>query len=204
MIATRIGFLWEATKKEDFWNAVGHLSLGLLVGRARRRRIPGMFKRSVMVELRNRRGSGLRKPSQVLQGLDIAHRAACGPSAPAVAVRRSARVYKRTDSFPKLGQRFEACEMFNYYMACRHAAVSQKRFCYAIDGVEVSFKKVLTTAVALPGKGIAWWLPPMASRPLKPSGPPSPKCLGEECYHFFACATKVLCLRDQKWHVFSI
>ena len=70
--------------------------------------------------------------------------------------------------------------MYNYYLACRKAAYRQKLFCYAIDGVEVSFKKVLTTAVALPGKNIAWWLPPMASWPLNPSGPPSSKCLGKE------------------------
>ena len=80
----------EASKGESFWNEEGHLAF-LHEKRdpaRKRRKISAMVKRSLSIELSNRRGDGLRTLSQLAQGFAVGMKK--GPSVRTTGVKPGA------------------------------------------------------------------------------------------------------------------
>ena len=70
--AVEVGALWEATGfNTSMWNDRGHLFLGCLEGK-RRRKVPAAYKRAIIYETRNSIGQGVTHPRQLLVGLKVA------------------------------------------------------------------------------------------------------------------------------------
>ena len=118
---------WEMKDKSGFQR--GHIALGVLVGKARCRRIPGAFKRAVSIELES--VDGVQTCAGLLRGIE-----ARGSGRPTCRFRirgaRGSRGKKRSASSqppvpgPKkikvsdtAASRFSDHEIYNYFLAIR-------------------------------------------------------------------------------------
>ena len=73
-LATNVAIIYEGScEMEEVWGEKGHIYLGCRRGPAgQKRAIPAMYKRSLQVEVRNARGRGMSKASQLLLGMQAA------------------------------------------------------------------------------------------------------------------------------------
>ena len=134
-LALRFSALWQSSRKDVRWTATGHLELGVLPGQTRARVIPAKYKHSLMTELRNAAGQGVRTPRQLLVGLHVAHKR--GGRLRLSLRQRQALLSRRkgkrtagsqkgpkqarvdTQASPMSGYHFESDEQYNYFCASR-------------------------------------------------------------------------------------
>ena len=134
-LALRFSALWQSSRKDVRWTATGHLELGVLPGQTRARVIPAKYKHSLMTELRNAAGQGVRTPRQLLVGLHVANKK--GSSLRLSLRQRQALLSRRkgkrtagsqkgpkqarvdTQASPMSGYHFEYDEQYNYFCASR-------------------------------------------------------------------------------------
>ena len=134
-LALRFSALWQSSRKDVRRTATGHLELGVLPGQTRARVIPARYKHSLMTELRNAAGQGVRTPRQLLVGLHVAHKR--GGSLRFSMRQRQALISRRkgkltagsqkglkqarvdTQASPMSGYDFEYGEQYNYFCVSR-------------------------------------------------------------------------------------
>ena len=134
-LALRFSALWQSSRKDVRWAAIGHLELGVLPGQSTARVTPARYNHSLMSALRNAAGQGVRTPRQLLVGLHVAHRR--GGRLRLSLRQRQALLSKRkgkltagsqagpkqalvdTQATPICGYSFEFGEQYNYFCASR-------------------------------------------------------------------------------------
>ncbi|MDA8584180.1 hypothetical protein N9L68_08085 [bacterium] len=65
-LALHCSALRQSSRNDERWAATGHIELGVLRGQARARVIPAKYNHSLIMELRNAAGQGVRTPRQLL------------------------------------------------------------------------------------------------------------------------------------------
>ena len=75
-ILDMVGVLYDSTRRDPFWDDVGHLYLGMVPGH--KKTVPRHYKRALMYETRNLTGRGIRHSGQLYVGMQVAKRK--GPS----------------------------------------------------------------------------------------------------------------------------
>ena len=107
----------------DSASCIGNIALGVLRTENRSRRVPGHFKRSILNELRNSRGSGVTKATQLLVGMAVGQQ-----TTPTKRIR--APLADEGCKLPKLrkldtpvgrtcGGSFDSFDMYNYLVDSR-------------------------------------------------------------------------------------
>ena len=74
-LAMRFFVLWQSKRKDDRWELVGHLELGIMQcpsGIAKL--IPSKYRKAVVVEARNSSGQGIRTPRQLIVGMRVSRK----------------------------------------------------------------------------------------------------------------------------------
>ena len=132
-LALRFSALWQSSRKDVRWAAIGHLELGVTKGpKCRSRVIPAKYRHELMLEVRNAAGQGVRTPRQLLVGLTVAQ--SRGPSLRLTLRQRLAlrgvkkhksaaptqtKPRSETHASPMCGYDFEYFEQYNYFCASR-------------------------------------------------------------------------------------
>jgi hypothetical protein len=68
---SNIAQLWHCRLGSDFWEAACPLESSILCGPFRTRRVPGMFKHALVRAAAAQRGKGVRRPGQLLVGVQL-------------------------------------------------------------------------------------------------------------------------------------
>ena len=99
----QIGLFVEVNPLKTPWETICHLNLGVLKGTSTKsRRIDGGFKHALCTAARNSRGKGVKRPGQILCGLQASKRGKAASS-----LSHSS------------GYRSELFLIWNYWLACR-------------------------------------------------------------------------------------
>jgi hypothetical protein len=118
-----LGLFFQVSCHVDQTSIIGHIALGVLHSGSRSRRVPGHFKRSIVNELRNSRGSGVTKATQLLVGMAVGKQTTPTKRIRAPLADEGCKLTKRrklnTPVSISCGSKFDNFEVYNYLLDSR-------------------------------------------------------------------------------------
>ena len=131
-LASTFSTLWHSSRKGERWTADGHLCLGVIRGAVRAKLVPVKYRHEIMLQVRNAAGQGVRKPRQLLVGLNVAQtrgpslrlslrqrQALVGVKKHKSAAPKKTKPRSYTHASPMCGYAFEYGEQYNCFCASR-------------------------------------------------------------------------------------